>query len=221
MTGRIGWRSLRNDPDAYARRVLQDPGQDDHDGELDLSFGRPALDGPDGPEGDVDADDCIPLDDTREQVGYELFDWDPDELDELDETLHELHLPHEWVSDGYEVVVHVEDEARVDALLPAIRFPDELAAEDDDGDDTDIEVLSALFVAADRMRSNPTGEGVGEFLDAAERLGERPPYGIDDKEWAAVTAMVDDIIDGFHAAVPPEQIAEAALRLRDRLRPLV
>ena len=201
--------------------MLQDPGQDDHDGELDLSFGRPALDGPDGPEGDVDADDCIPLDDSRSRSATNCSTGIPTSSTSSTTTLHELHLPHEWVSDGYEVVVHADDEARVDALLPAIRFPDELAAEDDDGDDTDIEVLSALFVAADRMRSNPTGEGVGEFLDAAERLGERPPYGIDDKEWAAVTGMVDDLIDGFHAAVPPEQIAEAALRLRDRLRPLV
>lgn len=193
--------------------MLQDPGKDDHDGDLELT--HPGLDD------HADVDDCLPLDDRREQVGYELYDWEPEELDELDDTLHEMGLPHEWVSEGYEVVVHVEDEAQVDALLPGIRYPDELPAEEDDGDDTDIEVLSALFVAADRMQSNPTGDGVNDFLDAAERIGERPPYGVSDEQWSAVLDSVDELIDLFHAAGPPEQITILAGELRRRLRPLV
>lgn len=166
-------------------------------------------------------DDCAPLDDGREQVGYELYDWEPEELDELDDVLHEIGLPHEWVSEGYEVVVHAEDEDRVDALLPTIRYPDELPAEADDGDDTDVQVLSALFVAADRMRANPTGEGVKDFLDAAEQIGEHPPYGVGEPEWEAVVGLVDELIDLFHAAGPPEEIASLAMRLRQRLRPIV
>ncbi len=202
--------------------MLNDPGQDDHDGDLELDL--TALDGPDphaGGDGADHADDCPPLDDAKEQVGYELFEWDPNELDELDDVLHELGLPHEWVADGYEVVVHVEDEAQVDGLLPTIRFPDELPAEADDGDDTDVEVLSDLFVAADRLHGGATGDAVNGFLDAAERIGDRPPYGIDDKEWTVVVGQVDELIDLFHAAGPAEEITEAAYRLRRRLRPLV
>lgn len=202
--------------------MLNDPGQDDHDGDLELDL--TALDGPDphaGGDGADDPDDCPPLDDAKEQVGYELFEWDPNELDELDDVLHELGLPHEWVADGYEVVVHVEDEAQVDGLLPTIRFPDELPAEADDGDDTDVEVLSDLFVAADRLHGGATGDAVNGFLDAAERIGDGPPYGIDDKEWAVVVGQVDELIDLFHAAGPAEEITEAAYRLRRRLRPLV
>lgn len=191
--------------------MLQDPGRDDHDGDLEL----------DGLDGPAPGDDCPPLDDDREQVGYELFDWDPDELDELDDVLHELGVPHEWVSDGYEVVVHQEDEARVDALLPGIRFPDELAAEADDGDDTDVQVLSDLFVASDRLHGGPTGEAVSGFLDAAERVGERPPYGVDQRDWEAVVELVDQLIDLFHAGGPDEQASELAYQLRRRLRPLV
>lgn len=193
--------------------MRQDPGKDDHDGDLELS--HPGLDD------EADGDDCPPLDDSREQVGYELYDWEPEELDELDDTLHEVGLPHEWVSEGYEVVVHAADEAQVDALLPGIRYPDELPAEEDDGDDTDIEVLSALFVAADRMQSNPTGDGVNDFLDAAERIGERPPYGVSDQQWSPVVDAVDELIDLFHAAGPPEQIVAFAGELRRRLRPLI
>jgi hypothetical protein len=200
--------------------VLNDPGQDDHDGDLELDL--TALDGPDPDAGGADdPDDCAPLDDAKEQVGYELFEWDPNELDELDDVLHELGLPHEWVADGYEVVVHVEDEAQVDGLLPTIRFPDELPAEADDGDDTGVEVLSDLFVAADRLHGGATGDAVNGFLDAAERIGDRPPYGIDDKEWTLVVGQVDELIDLFHAAGPAEEITEAAYRLRRRLRPLV
>lgn len=199
--------------------MLNTPGEDDHDSDLELSFGGPVSTGPDPDP--VAEDDCLPLDDAKEQVGYELFDWDPTDLDELDEALHEMQLPHEWVSDGYEVVVHEENEGQVDALLPTIRYPDELPPEEDDGDDTDIEVLSALFVAADRLQKDPTGEPVTALLDAAERIGDNPPYGIDDKEWNRVVEIVDDLIDGLHAAIPPATVAEIATRLRDRLRPLV
>jgi len=193
--------------------VLNEPGGDDHDGDLELD--TQALEGGGG------GDDCAPLDDEREQVGYELFDWEPDELDELDDLLHELGLPHEWVADGYEVVVHEEDEARVDALLPTIRFPDELPPEADDGDDTDVQVLSDLFVAADRLHAGTTGEAVSGFLDAAEQVGERPPYGVDERDWAAVVGLVDQLIDLFHAGGPDEQATELAYQLRRRLRPLV
>lgn len=200
--------------------MLNEPGHDDHDGDLELDTS--ALDGP-RPDPDAGADpaDCPPLDDDKEQVGYELFEWDPTDLDELDDVLHELGLPHEWVADGYEVVVHVEDEARVDALLPTIRFPDELPAEADDGDDTDARVLSDLFVAADRLQGGAASDAVNGFLDAAERVGERPPYGIDEKEWNGVVEQVDALIDLFHASGPAEEITEAAYRLRRRLRPLV
>ena len=199
--------------------MLNTPGEDDHDGDLELDFGT--LGGPGQDLDDDDLDDCPPLDDAKEQVGYELWDWDPTDLDELDDALHEMGLPHEWVSDGYEVVVHEEDEARVDALLPTIRFPDELPPEEDDGDDTDIEVLGALFVAADRLAKDATGEPVDAFLDAAERIGDHPPYGIEEAEWSQVVERVDELIDGMHAGITPAQVAGLARALRDRLRPLV
>ncbi len=198
--------------------MLNTPGEDDHDGDLELRFGE-AIDG--GGSGDDAEDDCMPLDDTKEQVGYELLDWDPTELDELDDVLHEMQVPHEWVSDGYEVVVHEENEGQIDALLPTIRFPDELPAEADDGDDTDIEVLSALFVASDRLQKDATGDPVHALLDAAERIGDKPPYGIDEDEWHRVVEQVDELIDGLHAAIPPTVVKEMARRLRDLLRPMV
>ena len=205
--------------------MLQQPGQDDHDGDLELIL-PDELGGGDGPDGGPagspsGGDDCQPLDDDREQVGYELYEWEPDELDELDDALHEAGIPHEWVSEGFEVVIHVEDEARVDAMLPGIRFPDELPPEADDGDDTDVEVLSALFVAADRIRGNATGDGVASFLDAAERIGDLPPYGLEEAQWEAVVEDADALLEALHAGAPEAAVVELAEALRDRVRPLV
>ena len=122
------------------------------------------------------------------------------------------------MSDGYEVVVHVDDEARVDALLPTIRFPDELPAEEDDGDDTDVEVLSDLFVASDRLQRDATGDAVTAFLDAAERIGDRPPYGIDEEEWTQVVALSTSSSTRSTPRAPADQIAERH-RLRDGCGP--
>ena len=93
--------------------------------------------------------------------------------------------------------------------------------EADDGDDTDVQVLSDLFVAADRLHAGPNGEAVSAFLDAAEQVGERPPYGVDDRDWEAVLELVDQLVDLFHAGGPDEQAIELAYQLRRRLRPLV
>lgn len=225
--------------------MLNTPGQDDHDSDLEISF-----DGLDGPEpfddddnggaanavadADVDADaggpqvpadvhedDCIPLDDSREQVGYELFDWSADELDALDDALHLEGLPHEWVSEGFEVVVHEEDEEMVDALLAETRDPDELPALVDDGDDTDIKVLETLFIAADRLRRDPTGDAVTGFLDAAEMIGDSPPYGVDEAAWERVTGAVDELIDAYHSAAPEQVITGLVERLYRFIRPMV
>ena len=164
-------------------------------------------------------DDCMPLDDELEQIGFELFDWQADELDSLDDALHEISMPHEWESDGLELVVHLRDESAVEAMLPKVRYPDELPAEHVT-DDTDMEVLGLLFVAADRVVRDPTGEGVTNFLDAAERLADAP-YGVDPKLWEIVVEAVDNLIDAFHGAAPIEDIIEQAERLRSGLRPLV
>ena len=96
-----------------------------------------------------------------------------------------------------------------------------VSAEVDDGDDTDVQVLSDLFVAADRLQAGPGGEAVSQFLDAAERIGERPPYGVDERDWDPVVELVDELIDLFHAGGPDDQASELAYKLRRRLRPLV
>ena len=192
--------------------MLESPRDDHDDLPLDLR----------GLEDDPDVDDCIPLDDDKEQVGYELFDWDATDLDLLDDELHQHGLPHEWLQEGFELVVHADDEAAVDAMLPSIRFPDELPAMDDDDDaGGGSEILSRLYDAADRIARDARGDGVGLLLDLAERMPAEPPFGIAPKGWDDMVEAVDHIIDGLVADAPVERIQDAADELRTRLRPLV
>ena len=79
----------------------------------------------------------------------------------------------------------------------------------------------ALQAHGTSLQTSTAGEAVSAFLDAAERVGEHPPYGIGEKEWDHVVELVDQLIDLFHADGPPEEITELAYQLRRRLRPLV
>lgn len=210
--------------------VLNTPGDDAQDDELDLDFGR--LEHAPGPDPDAETTDvpprdpaggadCRPLDDEREQVGYELFSWDAEELDALDEAMHRLGLSHEWESDGYELVVHATDEETVDALLPTIRVRDSEADDDEDDDATDVSVLTELFVTVSKLRKDPTGSGVPGFLDAAESIGAAPPYGVDDRAWDRVTDAVDALIDGYHADAPTDVLRNLVEAVHRYVRPLV
>src|SRR5262245_48776445 len=49
-----------------------------------------------------------PLDPGRDQVAYDLVDWDDDQVDELLAELRSAGLPHAW--DGEELYVHADDE---------------------------------------------------------------------------------------------------------------
>ena len=226
--------------------VFNTPGQDDEDDELNLDF--QGLDGDDG------EDDCIPLDDDREQVGFELFDWTAPMLDTLDDELHARGLPHEWVSDGFEVVVHEEDEATLDSLVAELVAPfvggrsDEPAdgAElvtidgdgDGDGDDDDatevgddeadestdetpVAVVDALYQSVTRMRRNHDGDARRDFLDAAEQIEDRPPFGVDGAVWDNVVADFDALIDALVGDEAATVIADRVRALRQRLRPLI
>lgn len=208
--------------------MLNTPGDDAHDGDLELGFD--GLEPDDGPDPDAEAtgpdltaeaaDDCMPLDDDQEQVGYELYSWEAEELDALDEAVHELGLPHEWVSEGYELVVHATDEATIDEILPHFHGAESDEVDDED-DVTPIEVVSDLFAAVTKLRKDPTGAGVADFLDSAEGIGTRPPYGVDEAAWENLVGAVDSLIDGYHAAAGTDVLRNLVHDVFRRVRPLV
>ena len=212
--------------------MLNTPGQDDEDGELDLDF--------EGLVDDADEDDCLPLDDDRRQVGFELPDWTAAMLDTLDDELHARSLPHEWVSDGFEVVVHEDDEDTVDRLVAELVAPfvGGPADDDEDGgvpsalvvedapavstrDETPVEAVDELYQAVVRMRRKPEGEARRSFLDAAEDLGSDPPFGVDPAIWEGVLTDVDNLLDALTEDAPAVLTGNLIEALRRRLRPLI
>lgn len=171
----------------------------------------------------VDVPDDDDGDDGGEGLAYDLADWDDEQRRGLEAALDAVAIPWEW--DGDELVVDLEDEARVEALIEAVDFPDALAVEDgpeEPGDEADPELLSRLFVAADRLRGNPEHPGaVDEVLDAARQDPPGPPYGVDARTWAAVLEHLGALAGALEARADDDVVRSAADALRDSLRPLV
>jgi hypothetical protein len=112
--------------------------------------------------------------------------------------LHESGVPYEWDENG-DLAVLEADEARVEAMLDAIEFPESLPVADQGedldgdgigdtaGDDTDVQdTLSDLFVAADRLMRPRTRRRHRPRRTARGRHAR--PYGFSPPVWADITA---------------------------------
>ena len=192
------------------------------------------------------------LDPDADQVAYDLSDWSDDLQTHLVQILVTDGIPHEFDVDG-DLVVLAEDEERVERLIVAVEFPDALPiddgaedgadadeadddGEDDDGEDDDGEdddggvdaqqVLSDLFVAADRLMHDARDhEGVLSLVDAADRAEAiRLPYGFDPAVWKDLVEQavgLRAVFEGTADDESDEAIEHQARDLRSALRPLV
>ncbi len=96
------------------------------------------------------------------------------------------------------LVVRAVDEGFVEELLDELEFPDALASEEEDAaDETSFELMSGLFVAADRLKGNPRDpdgiQGLAEVVDAADPA--RPPYGVEPVLWQQAVEAANDLAD--------------------------
>ena len=112
-------------------------------------------------EGEADDAAGEPLDADRDQVAYDLSEWEDDQIDMLVDALRTADVAHAW--DGDEMYVYSEDEDTVDDLFDKVSHPHELAAEADDGA-AGGETMGEIFVAADRF---------AELGSLADRHGEQ------------------------------------------------
>jgi hypothetical protein len=193
-----------------------------------------------------DADRDAFLTSDAEQVSYELADWDDARRERLVELLDQASIEHAWDEHG-ELVVLEHDEERVDAMLDAVEFPDALPVDDDgepgeDGEDDDAEeaeieaeealaeqgldpqdVLSELFVAADRLKNDPLDhEGVLSLVDAARLAETLPlPYGFAPAVWRDLLTQVEGLRAALEGEADDEQVIELANDLRTTLRQFV
>jgi hypothetical protein len=173
----------------------------------------------------VEATDRPTLDPDADKLAYDLDDWSDAACTQLAQHLAEVGIAYEFDVEGA-LVVLADDEEAVEAALDAVEFPDALEEDDGDaGDEPDAQqVLSELFLAADRLRRNARdADGVlGLVGAAASAEGMRLPFGFEPRSWevvkeraAALKAAIeeDTTADG--------DIEEQAEALRSLLRELV
>ena len=176
------------------------------------------------------------LDPDLPKVAYDVDDWSDEQQTMLMHALDEVAIAYEFDVEGALVVLE-ENEERVEAILDDIEFPDALpidddATEGDDGGSDDAgndpvdgveaaDVMSDLFVAADRLRRNARdAEGVLSLVERADIAGRlRLPYGFSRAAWSDIVVQattVKDLLEGDDA--DDETICEHAQVLRDTLR---
>src|SRR5690606_5645570 len=69
-------------------------------------------------EGEADDTAAEPLDPERDQVAYDLSEWDDDQIDLLVDALREAGVALAW--DGDEMYVYADDEGTVDDLFDKV-----------------------------------------------------------------------------------------------------
>lgn len=229
----------------------------------------------------VEATVATPLDPDAPKVAYDIEEWDDQLQAELLGMLTEQGIPYEIDVDGA-LVVHEEDEERVEAAFDEIEQEGELDGdgtgddgdeavgvadldEGDDDEDADVEdgdaddedaddvedededaqdddedvedddeideddlvdldaqdVMSDLFVAADRLKRKATDhEGVLTLVERSRDVRRmRLPYGFSRGAWDEIvdaTLALNRCLEG-----DDEEIEAQAIVLRDVLRPYV
>jgi hypothetical protein len=178
----------------------------------------------DEPTGDIDE---ALLDEDSDQVVYDLSDWDGARRTDLDGQLEAEGIPHAFDETG-DLVVLATDEDRVDAIIDAIDFPDQLDADHsgDDGGLDAVDALGRLYVAADQLVHDPTSpDGTMAAVEAAGDLEAMPvPFGFGPPVWKELqeaATRLRDLLVSESELVDDEAVLQAATDLRTTLRPYV
>lgn len=168
--------------------------------------------------------------DEDDELAYELDEWGVAERGALTAALAEREILYRW-EPGLTLVVPVDVEELVDALLDDIDEAewepddDEDGGEDDDEDDEDggedaQTAMSELFVAADRLSHHPDDvAAAADLLTAGEVVDDtNPPYGIEVQVWERVRELTAEVARHLDRATDEDAVANAARNLRDFLR---
>jgi len=171
----------------------------------------------------VDATTLPTLDPEADKVVYELLDWEDALIERLAAALEELEVPFEFDVEG-NLVVLADDEARVEDLLESIEFPDALTPDldaDAEGGEEVSELLSELFLAADRLANHARNpEGVLGLVEAAGALeGTAVPFGFAPATWKDLVGQAVRLKEALETDSQTDDELEAhAAELRDALR---
>jgi hypothetical protein len=189
------------------------------------------------PSGDDDAVQALvtevetaatPLWDEEEpRVVYEVGGWPVGAQSTVASRLAEQNINHAWDAGG-DLIVAEADEAAVEAIFDEIDLPEG----DDDDDDDEVydgpeamEVMSQLFVAADRLRRNALDpDGVLAAVEWSEWAEAVPlPFGLSPAVWKDIVGQSVALRQAIEADDEDgdEQIHELAESLRRQLRQYV
>jgi len=165
-----------------------------------------------------------PLDADRDQVAYDMSEWEDDQLSDLADALAAAGIDYSWSSDTDELFVYTDDEEATDELFDKVAHPDQLSPEDDDGA-AGAELLGAIFVAADRLQHDG-GDHEGTIAMAQAALtvdaGEPAPYGVDPSQWKHLCERVAELGDLLSEdTIDEDEVESQSRELRTALRPFV
>jgi hypothetical protein len=161
------------------------------------------------------------LDADRDQVAYDLSDWDDDSVSLLVDRMREADIAYAWAGD--ELFVYAEHEDAVDELFDQVSHPDQLDAEPDEGP-AGAETLGEIFVAADRLQHDAGDpDGIIGLLEVSKVASDAdPPYGMARKEWDHLVERVASLSELLQAEeVDGDAVRTGARDLRTAIRPFV
>lgn len=172
----------------------------------------------DAARGPVELPDDVPA------TEYDLADWTPLELQSVGHALAGAGIPFRW--EGAVLLVPTDDDPVVDALLDDIEsgeYVDVTGSADDDAAST--EVLTWLFLAAERLRRDPLDPDGLEHLMRAVDVADpgRPPFGVVPRLWTDACTLADRVADALAELSGPDEVTAmaAAADLHELLRPHV
>lgn len=168
------------------------------------------------------------LEDDHEILVYELNTWTPDQRTTLETVLVEAGVTYQW--EGTDLLVPAADEAKVDGLLDTIEFPEALEEAPDAEDEEDIDdeavyqVMSDLFVIADRIADAHAVDlaVAGDFIEAAAAAQETPaPFGVEARLWQQMQRLANEISEKLQNEEEDKVVIAEAATLRNALRGFV
>jgi len=163
-----------------------------------------------------------PLDASRDQLAYDLAEWDDQQVDALVDELTNAGIDYAWDED--ELYVYADDEEAADEVFDKVSAAAEEAGADGDDGIAGAELMGGLFVAADRLQHDSEDhEGVISILETSKVIeGSDPPYGVGKPEWKHLVEQVLSLSDLLlEDEIDDEAVTTQARDLRTSLRPFV
>ena len=162
-----------------------------------------------------------------DETEFDLGDWPADLRGRLVRELEQRSVEFEWEADTLVVADADADtvESIVDALEEEAGIGDEDLGDDipepEEGyDESVMETVGALFVAADRLMHDPGDARLASDVIAAASgvEGVGVPFGFPPCDWQRVVALAGSIRDALEADTDDEVVSREARALRDLLR---